>query len=210
MMNEQRRAKGMPPMTREEEEDFEINLNNIEIIKRPLSGAGLGDRNFVDPLLEKNLRPNAPQAMPTPSLTFNGASQTDNAAQGIGAVLPPDTDGEFGPNHYVSSVNLVYKIFNKNGTVAAGPFKTSDLFTGLPANDPCRTSNDGDPVVVYDSMADRWHISQFAVPGVTNNFQCVALSVTGDPTGAYYVWSYLYPGQIFNDYPKVGFRTDIT
>ncbi|MEJ7699231.1 MAG: hypothetical protein WKF71_06235 [Pyrinomonadaceae bacterium] len=40
------------------------------------------------------------------------------------------------------------------------------------------------------------------------SYQCVALSVTGDPTGAYYVWSYAYPGELCNDFPKVGVWTD--
>ena len=192
----------------EETEDKEINEQNAERIKTLIPGAGAGFDAFQDPLLKKARETNAPQAMPTPNLTFNGASQTDNAAQGIGAVLPPDVNGDVGPNHYVSSVNLVYKIFTKTGAVAAGPFATNLLFSGLPATDPCRTANDGDPVVVYDPLADRWHISQFAVPGNPDNFQCVALSVTGDPTGSYYVWRYTYPGQIFNDYPKVGVWSD--
>ncbi|MBC7899455.1 MAG: carboxypeptidase regulatory-like domain-containing protein [Saprospiraceae bacterium] len=186
----------------------EINRENAKRIKKTLPGAGAGEGKFQDPLVKSQDARDAPQAMPTPGLTFDGASQVDNASQGIGGVLPPDVNGDVGLNHYVSSVNLVFKIFNKNGTVAAGPLATSALFAALPAADPCRAFNDGDPVVVYDSLADRWHISQFAVPGNPNNFQCVAVSVTGDPTGAYYVWSYLYPNQIFNDYPKVGVWPD--
>ena len=167
------REKGVYVEDNEEQE--EINEQNAEKVKRLIPGAGAGYGDFLDPLLRKDQNVNAPQVQPTPSLTFQGASQIDNAAVGIGGVLPPDVNGDVGPNHYVSSVNLVYKIYNKNGTVAAGPFPTSALFAGLPAGDPCRTFNDGDPVVVYDSLADRWHISQFAVPGNPNNFQCVAL-----------------------------------
>ena len=186
----------------------EANPLNKKIIKPLIPGAGAGFGDFVDPLVNRAKPFNAPQAMPTTGLTFDGATSADNAAQGIGALSPPDVNGDVGLNHYVSSVNSVYKIFNKNGTVAAGPFKTSALFGGLPATDPCRVRNDGDPIVVYDSLADRWHISQFAVPSVTTNYQCVAISVTGDPTGAYYVWSYPYPGNVFNDYPKVGVWSD--
>ncbi len=191
-----------------EENEKEINELNTEIVKRIIPGAGAGFDAFQDPLVENGSRLYGPQAMPTPSLTFNGATSADNASQGVGGLTPPDTNGDVGPNHYVSSVNLVTKIFNKNGTVAAGPFKTSQLFASLPANDPCRIQNDGDPIVLYDPLADRWHISQFALPGNGVNSQCVALSVTGDPTGAYYVWSYVYPGGAFNDYPKVGVWTD--
>ncbi len=185
----------------------ESNPFNQKIIKPLIPGAGAGFGTFKDSLVDRSLAFITQPAMPTPGLTFNGATSADNAAQGIGAVHPPDVNGDVGLNHYVSSVNLVYKIFNKNGTVAAGPFKTSALFSGLPATNPCRTQNSGDPIVVYDSLADRWHISQFAITGTTN-YQCVAVSVSGDPTGAYYVWSYPYPGNIFNDFPKVGVWSD--
>jgi hypothetical protein len=204
-----------------EEEDEEINELNKERIKKIVPGAGAGDGDFIDPLLKKSSNPNSygpesPQAMPTPSLTFNGATAADNAAAGIGGnFTPPDVNGDVGPNHYVSSVNLVLKMFDKSGTVLAGPIKTNSLFSALPADDPCRLFNDGDPIVLYDSLADRWHVSQFSVPffpgdelGLGINYQCVALSVTGDPTGAYYVWSYAYQANTLNDYPKVGIWTD--
>lgn len=190
----------------------EANPFNRKVIKPVIPGAGIAARDFQDPLVNAGRSPNAPQAMPTPGLTFNGATSVDNAAQGIGSLSPPDVNGDVGLNHYVSSVNSVYKIFNKDGSIAAGPFKTSALFAGLPPTDPCRTRNDGDPIVIYDSLADRWHISQFSIPGFIagsgSNYQCVAVSVTGDPTGAYYVWSYPYPGNVLNDYPKVGVWSD--
>ena len=190
----------------DEEDTEEINELNAEEVRKVAPGAM--EKNFQDPLVKRGLSPDAPQAMPTPSLTFNGATQADNATQGVGSLIPPDTNGDIGPSHYVSSVNLVLKIFDKNGNVAAGPIKTNNLFASLPAGDPCRVQNDGDPIVLYDSLADRWHISQFGVPTGNATYQCVALSVTGDPTGAYYVWSYAYPITAFNDYPKVGVWTD--
>ena len=193
-------------------DEEEINRLNAKPYKKVIPGAGAGYDRFEDPLLKKTSElnaPESPQAMPTPSLTFNGASQVDNALQGIGNLTPPDVNGDVGPNHYVSSVNLVFKVFNKSGAVVAGPIKTNALFAGLPADDPCRVTNDGDPIVLYDSLADRWHISQFGVPEDANvNYQCVALSKTGDPAGEYYVWSYAYPLSGFNDYPKVGVWTD--
>ena len=192
----------------------EINELNTENVKKIIPGAGAGAKAlFQDPLLSKAARrPDAPQAMPTPSLTFDGATSEDNRAVNGANYIPPDTNGDVGPNHYVSSVNTVLKIFNKSGTVVAGPIRTSSLFAALPANDPCRIQNDGDAIVLYDTLADRWHISQFGLPAGTGaaRYQCVALSVTGDPTGAYYIWSYVYPNAsvVTNDYPKVGVWTD--
>jgi Carboxypeptidase regulatory-like domain/FG-GAP-like repeat len=197
-----------------QEDEGEINELNSERIRKIVPGAGAGYSPFEDPLIKKQSKlnqygPESPQAMPTPSLTFNGATQADNAATGQSGYIPPDVNGDVGPNHYVSSVNLVLKMFNKSGATVAGPIRTNSLFASLPTGDPCRLTNSGDPVVIYDSLADRWHISQFGLPsGTYLTYQCVALSVTNDPTGAYYVWSYAYPLAAFNDYPKVGVWSD--
>jgi FG-GAP-like repeat len=210
--DEARDKKGLPPLTDSEREEREINQQNGTRVKKIIPGAGLGTDNFIDSLAEKALKNDSPQTMPLPSLTFDGATSADNVALGIGLVAPPDVNGDVGPNHYVSSVNLALKVFNKSGSVVAGPIKTSNLWTALPAGDPCRSRNDGDPIVVYDSLADRWFITQFSIPGFRNgsgsNYECIAVSTTPDPTGSYFVWSYVYPAPLLNDYPKVGVWTD--
>ena len=193
LLDKERIAKGLPPMSEEEKKDRDINDQNIRALKKEIPGRGAGgEKRFVDPLLKRFEEIKAaPEAMPTPAVSFNGATAADNAAVGIGGLAPPDTNGDVGPNHYVSSVNLTLKIFNKSGTVVAGPVATSAIWASLPADDRCRTENDGDPIVLYDQLADRWHISQFSVPEDPNNFQCIAVSTTGDPTGSYYVrWGY--------------------
>jgi hypothetical protein len=210
--DKRRVEKGLPPLTDAEKNELEINRQNAAKTKTIVPGAGLGTDDFTDSLVNKGLNPDAPQTMPLPSLTFDGATSADNVAIGNGLFTPPDVNGDVGTNHYVSSVNLALKIFNKSGSVAAGPIKTQSLWASLPLNDPCRTRNDGDPVVVYDSLADRWFITQFAIPGFRNgfgsNYQCIAVSTSSDPTGSYYLWSYIYPQQLINDYPKVGVWTD--
>src|SRR5205085_4952600 len=71
----------------------------------------------------------------------------------------------------------------------------------------CQADNDGDPIVIYDPLADRWVISQFAVSNPDPNYyQCLAVSQTADPTGAYYRHSFPYTA--FNDYPKFGVWPD--
>ena len=54
--------------------------------------------------------------------------------------------------------------------------------------DPARPSNAGDPVVLYDQLADRWMLTQFTAGGPPF-FECVALSQTNDPLGSYYRWA---------------------
>ena len=208
----ERKDKGLPPLTEIQKEEVELNWRNAERVKKVVPGAGAGFGEFTDPAIFSNDQL-APQAMPTPITTFDGATSADNSSAGAGTgFTPPDVNGDVGPNHYVSSINLVLKIFNKNGTVAMAAKKTSALFDSLPAGDPCRSRNDGDPVVVYDSLADRWVITQFSIPGNSNttlpNYECIAVSTTPDPTGTYFVWSYQYPGTLFNDYPKIGVWRD--
>ena len=76
---------------------------------------------------------------------------------------PPDTNGDVGPNHYVQMVNSAFQVWNKSGGSLYGPATStpSGAASVVPAH-PQR----GDPVVLYDSIANRWLISQFtaAVP----------------------------------------------
>ena len=69
----------------------------------------------------------------------------------------------------------------------------------------CQTNNDGDGSVRYDKIADRWLISQFSV-STTPFLECVAISHTPDPTGAYNRYSFSYTD--FPDYPKVAVWPD--
>ena len=50
---------------------------------------------------------------------------------------------------------------------------------------PCETTNDGDPIVLYDELADRWMLSQFALPNYPSGpfYQCIAVSTTQQPHG---------------------------
>ena len=41
-----------------------------------------------------------------------------------------------------------------------------------------------------------------------NNHQLIAISQTGDPTGAYYLYDFMMPNNKFNDYPKFGVWSD--
>ncbi len=59
-------------------------------------------------------------------------------------------------------------------------FASNAFWTGIGGN--CEAYNQGDPIVLYDEVADRWLVSQFAFPDSMGTFsQCVAISQTGDP-----------------------------
>jgi hypothetical protein len=117
---------------------------------------------------------------------------------------PPDTNGSVGKSHYVQWVNVGLAVFDKaTGMPVLGPVDGNLLWTGFGGN--CEHFNDGDPIVVYDKVADRWLLTQFAVSGSPFS-QCVAVSTSPDPTGTYARYEYQF--QDFNDYPKFGVWPD--
>jgi hypothetical protein len=146
----------------------------------------------ADPVKQSNL---VQTSSPTPGVNFDGVAAVDS--------LPPDPNGAVGPNNYVQIVNQSFAIYSKTGVKLYGPVTTNTLFTGFGGD--CEDFNDGDATVVYDRAADRWVISQFAVSGFSY-LQCVAVSKTGDPTGAY--WRYAFGYDDFPDYPKLGVWPD--
>src|SRR5436190_11602299 len=137
----------------------------------------------------------SPLAMPTPIQNFEGIYN-------LWGGYPPDTNGEVGANNYVQIVNLGFQIWTKTGTSLYGPANFNTLFTGF--GGPCEIRNDGDPVVVYDQMANRWLLTQFTT--AAPYFQCNALSTSGDPTGSYYRYAFSEAG--FEDYPHYGVWPD--
>jgi hypothetical protein len=143
--------------------------------------------------------------MPAPSVSFDGLSSNDNAAAYGFRILPPDTFGDVGPNHYVQAVNALVRVFDKTGNALTPPFKLSSVFA--PLNTSCAMRNDGDPIVLYDALTDRWLLSQFCnqIPPFR---QMIAVSKTGDPTGEYYVYEFVMPNNKLNDYPKFGVWSD--
>jgi len=140
--------------------------------------------------------------MPTPITSFVGLDFNT-----WGAGHPPDTVGDVGPNHYVQAVNTSVGVYNKTtGALILGrTFNT--LFTGAPA--PCNL-NQGDPTVVYLPQYDRWVVSDFAWTNIQNGpyFQCIAVSQTSNPTGAYFLYTIQTHATFLPDYPKMGIWND--
>ena len=147
------------------------------------------------------------QVATTAGLGFDGVGQGFVGPQGAFTVnsAPPDTNGAVGTTQYVQTVNSAFAVFNKaTGAAVYGPAPINTLFQ--PLGGRCASDNDGDPVVVFDKLAQRWVISQFAVT-TTPYYQCVAVSQTADATGAYNLYAFSY-GSVFPDYPKIGVWSD--
>lgn len=135
--------------------------------------------------------------IPGPSAGFDGPNNPTGAT-------PPDPNGDVGPNHVVVMYNSQVAVYNKTGTLQFGPVNINTLWSGF--GGACQTENAGDPVVIYDSLDDRWILTQFTAAGPTF-FNCVAVSQTANPTGSYYRWAFT-TGTNFPDYPKHGMWSD--
>jgi len=145
---------------------------------------------------DKPAKPN----MPAPTLNFDGIGFPGVACN----CAPPDTDGEVGATQYVQMVNQGFEVFSKSGSPLYGPADIATLWAGFGGN--CEFNGDGDPVVLYDQLANRWLISQFAGASIPTD-ECIAVSQTGDATGAYYRYGYTL-GANFYDYPHLGVWPD--
>ena len=156
--------------------------------------------DVADPLVQHVA---GPLAMPGPQIQFAGINAT---ASGCGC-LPPDTNGAAGPDQYVQMVNSAFAVYAKTGQLLSGPTLINALWSNQTG--ACHDNNNGDPVVVYDQLSDRWLLSQFAVPGgATGYHECIAISKTGDATGQYYVYDFLLSTTKFEDYPHFGHWPD--
>jgi hypothetical protein len=145
----------------------------------------------LDPLLSRQGEAPVRGGNITPGITWFGDSFT--------GVTPPDTVGDVGEFHYVQMVNgnlgAIYTVYNKaSGSPVAGPSFLDGFGSGVCADGL------GDPMVLYDHLAQRWLLSEFSAVA---NALCVYISLGSNPTlpGWY---SYVFTTPSFPDYPKLG------
>ena len=182
-------------------------VRNFEHELPPVKPAREVPADFVDQAVQRAL---GPAAMPTPGVTFEGMNQEE----ACGGCIPPDTTGAVGPSQYVQMTNSAFSVYAKNGTRLSGLTPINQLFQSFPPGNVCRETNNGDPVVVYDQLADRWLLSQFAFRFDANNNpiapwdECIAISQGPDATGPYYIYDFHLSDTKFHDYPHIGLWPD--
>ncbi len=180
----------------------ETNELNVEEVKEWASIPGGLERSVA----KAAILPALGIPSPAPGFTFDGNSSADNTAVFGSTVAPPDTNGAVGPTYYVQITNDLVGIYTKSGDLVSPPgkFALSKLFASI--GGICAATDDGDIIAQYDKLANRWILSQFGFTGTATPpyHQCVAISQTADPTGAYYAYDFELPGQEFPDYPKLG------
>ena len=139
--------------------------------------------------------------VPSPILNFDGIGFPGVSCN----CAPPDTNGEVGATQYVQMVNEGYQVFNKTtGASVLGPSGITTLWSGF--GGVCQNNGSGDPVVMYDQIANRWVITQFAGTSVPTD-ECIAVSTTSDATGSYNRYDF-HLGSNFFDYPHLSVWPD--
>ena len=75
--------------------------------------------------------------------------------------IPPDANGAVGATQYVQIVNEGYQVFDKTtGVSVLGPVGIATIWSGF--GGVCQNNADGDPIVLYDHLANRWLVTQSA------------------------------------------------
>jgi hypothetical protein len=187
----------------EQEEEIEVPLNpQLPWFRRIRS-------DIPDPVVQTSLPATKFSAggeplAPTTGFNFPGV--------GISGGTPSDSNGSVGNNQFVETVNTRYQVWSLDystnvATSVLGPANINTLWSGF--GGPCQTQNSGDPIVLYDKVANRWLISQFTTTPVSGfYYQCVAISQSASAIGSYHRYAFAVPGGVFNDYPHFGVWTD--
>jgi hypothetical protein len=135
----------------------------------------------------------SPQAPPGLISNFNGASQA--------GLIPPDTHGAVGLDHFVEVTNSQRTVLSKSTGAILSNVSLASFFGYF-------AQTLFDPRVVYDPMWNRWVIIADARPeSATVQRLFIAVSVTSNPLGAFFVYSLdvnINNNDDFFDFPQLG------
>ena len=146
----------------------------------------------------------APGVSPALIQSGDGISFTNSAC-----IWPPDTTGDVGFSHYVQAVNGAFKIFDKQLTALTGAIALNALWQG--SGGQCETLEMTDPIVAFDTVANRWVFLRIAIDFSKNKQRtplCIAVSTSADPTDRFYLYEFVFTQADIPDYPKLGVWCD--
>jgi hypothetical protein len=140
-------------------------LKNNAAVKHDVSTPIAADKPFIKPAgaaVEQTLLGSKTAIVLTSS--FEGLGEGFVGPQGTATLRnPSDNSLAVGLDHIVQIVNARMaifskkgKTFNESGTPLFGPVETRNVFRGF--GGPCESMNNGDAVVRYDQLANRWLI----------------------------------------------------
>jgi Xaa-Pro aminopeptidase len=130
----------------------------IDAIEREMKRPGLQNRHGAAPGTAA-VEQATPGTKPPPEIVvrFDGLGGGFSGPQGTAPFRnPSDNSLAVGPGHVVQTVNSRLAVFDKSGKVLYGPVPTNTVFHGF--GGACEVRNNGDAVVRYDQLANRWLI----------------------------------------------------
>lgn len=161
-------------------------VQNVSLGKSNGKIAKLGVHNKKKWPQHKNVNPTAQPVGPDPIVQNSLSGFTDVndlgsfAGQDYTGVSPADPTLGVGPNHVLQMVNSSFgsmlEVYDRAGNLMYGPVPMDNI-TGI--------DGFGDPIIIYDHLADRWVITEIAAG---QNMISYAISTTNDPGGSWYVY----------------------
>jgi hypothetical protein len=167
--------------------------DQYEELKATLQAQGPAAEKPIE--TEAEALPRAPIGLVGPNVP--GATDVDG-------LIPPDTHGAIGLDHFVEVTNSHVDIF-----VRTNPSQRTSI--SLAAFFGYTTRVLFDPRAVYDSVWNRWIITADAFQeSDTRQFHFVAISTTSNPLGAYFIYglNVTFNAGDFWDYPQLGMDQD--
>lgn len=154
------------PFSNAADGDEEISPNQLYIPRPPASPRGRGGAAAVSTAPSTMFNQTTGGTLPV-TVVGNFAGLGDGFPNWTNQrLLPPDTTMAVGNNQIVQWVNVRLTVLNKaNGALllpAPGWVNANQVWAGLGGASVCATKNQGDPVLQYDRMANRWVLSQYA------------------------------------------------
>ena len=124
-----------------------------------------------------------------------------DAIQDYGVLIPPDIQGAAGNTYLMETTNQEFDIYTKTGA-KAGAVSLTNFFSAA------HGARFFDPHIVYDAAHSRYIVCSDGLVGNGDGGLFVGVSLTPDPTGNWYIYSFDAAGNDsdFIDYPEIGFN----
>jgi len=110
-------------------------------------------------------------------------------------VTPPDVQIAVSNNYVVEFLNVLGKVWTRSGSFVSY-INLYSLFSG---------NNIGDPRIIYDELSGRFFASVY---DKDYNAIRIAVSATSNPLGAWYLYIFYQPNNLFPDQPYLGVNND--
>lgn len=172
------------------------------MVRRPVSFAVSPPlRELVKPELPPSLRSSLPGSNSNFSVGLNFLGLGEGFPNFSPSNPTPDPNLAVGSTQVVQWVDPAYAVFDKaSGGLEAGPILGSTLWSALPGTKCANASAGLNLIVQWDRPNQRWVLAENTI-GSAPYDTCIAVSLTSDALGSYYVYEFPQGNSIW-DAPK--------